>query len=379
MHITRESPIESTGRVMQLRGMFDIPAEKTSRVTWDVSLQLPETWNVGLIVGPSGSGKSTIAREFFGEHLVSGFDWPTDKAVIDGFPTDSGIKDITALLSSVGFSSPPSWLRPFHVLSNGEQFRVTMARALSEQRDRVVLDEFTSVVDRNVAQIGSAAVAKTVRRRNQQLIAVSCHYDIIDWLEPDWIYQPATNEFSLPRGSLQRPPIELKVSRVHHSAWNVFRRHHYLDTSIHPASVCYVAAWRDVPVAFSSWMFMPSGTVKNAWREHRTVTLPDFQGVGIGNALSAYVASMWRGLGKRAYSATSHPAMTRSRASSPLWRVTRSTSFTATDDGRVSGHSTSRLTTGFEYIGLPMDKEAATQLYASRTPPQADSSERTRG
>ena len=64
------------------------------------------------------------------------------------------------------------WLRPFHVLSNGEQFRATIARALAESakgRELVVIDEFTSVVDRTVAQIGSAAIAKTIRRRHVAL------------------------------------------------------------------------------------------------------------------------------------------------------------------------------------------------------------------
>src|SRR5690606_16358303 len=112
-----------------------------------------------------------------------------------------------------GFSSPPAWLRPFHVLSNGEQFRVTMARALAESVGLVVVDEFTSVVDRTVAQIGSAAIAKAVRRRGGRFIAVACHYDIADWLEPDWIYEPHTARFA--RDRLRRPDIEIAVRRVH--------------------------------------------------------------------------------------------------------------------------------------------------------------------
>ena len=87
-------------------------------------------------------------------------------------------------MSSVGFSSPPSWVRPYHVLSNGEQFRVDIARTLSEKPQLAIVDEFTSVVDRTVAQIGSSAIQKTVRRRGQKFIAVSCHYDIVKWLEP---------------------------------------------------------------------------------------------------------------------------------------------------------------------------------------------------
>lgn len=226
---------------MQIEGMFDLSLAKVSEQKWSVHLELPEQWNIGVIVGPSGCGKTTIATELFGAHFVHGFKWAKDKSIVDCFPSTAGIKDLTGLLSSVGFSSPPSWLRPFRVLSNGEQFRVTVARALAEQKDIVVLDEFTSVVDRNVAQIGSAAVAKTVRRRKQKLIAVSCHYDILQWLEPDWVYEPATDTLTLGR-LLRRPKIKLAIFRAHHKAWGLFRKHHYLDTNLNKAAICFGAA-----------------------------------------------------------------------------------------------------------------------------------------
>jgi transcriptional regulator with GAF, ATPase, and Fis domain len=62
----------------------------------------------------------------------------------------------------------------------------------------VAFDEFTSVVDRNVARIGSAAVAKAIRsgQIRCRFVAVTCHYDIIDWLAPDWIIDMATREFA---------------------------------------------------------------------------------------------------------------------------------------------------------------------------------------
>src|SRR6185312_9314192 len=182
-----ETPVKPTPRVLQLRGLFDLPEQKTSRVEWNVELPLEQAdWNIGLIVGPSGCGKSTLARHLWPEQLAHEYAWPEDRSVVDGFPKEMGIKDITDVLSAVGFSSPPSWLRPFHCLSNGEQFRVTIARTLAECSELAVIDEFTSVVDRTVAQIGSAAVAKTVRRREQKLIAVTCHEDVEEWLTPDW-------------------------------------------------------------------------------------------------------------------------------------------------------------------------------------------------
>src|SRR5438067_4985674 len=183
MHIEVETPIAESPRVAQVRGIFDLPPCDTSRLAWDVVLPLEERrWHIGLIVGPSGCGKTTIARRLFPEltqldnnglptHLAAGL---ARGAVVDAFPEDMAIKDVIALLSAVGFSSPPAWLRPFHVLSTGQQFRATLARLLAESPRLAVMDEFTSVVDRTVARIGSAALAKTVRARGQQFVAVTC-------------------------------------------------------------------------------------------------------------------------------------------------------------------------------------------------------------
>ena len=195
--ISRACPVTRTARVMQLEGMFDLPPAARSERSWTVELPLQaRPWQIGLIVGPSGAGKSTVARELFGPAVVSGYDWPARGAVIDGFPADLGLKEITGYLSAVGFSSPPAWLRPFETLSTGEQFRVILARALAERSPLIVVDEFTSVVDRTVARIGSSAVAKAIRSQpDRKLVAVSCHSDIIDWLQPDWICRPAEERF----------------------------------------------------------------------------------------------------------------------------------------------------------------------------------------
>jgi ABC-type molybdenum transport system ATPase subunit/photorepair protein PhrA len=362
-HIVRQTPVVRSARVLQLEGLFEIPPTQRSEVVWEVNLPLEEKpWNIGLIVGPSGCGKTTIAREMFGAFLVSGFAWPADRSLVDGFPEPMSIKDITALLSSVGFSSPPSWLRPFSVLSNGEQFRATIARALAENRELTVIDEFTSVVDRTVAQIGSAAVAKTIRRREQKLVAVSCHYDILDWLQPDWTFEPASNHFQW-RCLRRRPDIHLDIVRVHPQAWQLFKRHHYLDTGLHRIARCFVAFVKGQPAAFASAIHMPHPRVPG-WREHRTVCLPDFQGVGIGNALSEFVASLFVATGKRYYSVTSNPAMVQHRARSPLWHMHRRPSRSGKNNALVSlnrSAARTRFTAGFRYVG-PARVEAARAL-----------------
>lgn len=362
--VLRQVPIQRTARAMQLEGIFDVPPSSQSECSWTIEMPIEDfDWQVGLIVGPSGSGKSTVAKELFQGSMVDSYSWPSDQSVVDGFPADMGIKDITALLSSVGFSSPPSWLRPFRVLSNGEQFRATLARALCDPREIIVLDEFTSVVDRTVAKIGSSAVAKSVRRMGRKIIAVTCHCDVEEWLCPDWVLEMPNADFR--RRSLRpRPAIELEVCRVRPEAWKLFKHHHYLNTSMHKVARCFCAFWGGRPVAFSSAMHSP-GKV-SVWREHRTVCLPDFQGVGIGNALSEFVASVMAGKGKGYYSVTSNPAMIRHRAKSRLWTMIRKPKRTTPD--RVAKNwaenrhvakyrSVNRLVAGFKYVG-PVNWEA---------------------
>jgi GNAT superfamily N-acetyltransferase len=228
-----------------------------------------------------------------------------------------------------------------------------------------VCDEYSSVVDRTVAQIGSAALARTVRQHALQFVAVTCHDDVEQWLQPDWVYRPAEELFTW-RCLRRRPAIRLGIFRCKASAWPLFAPHHYLNTGLAPSAVCFLATWQERPVAFSAWLpFVGSGPPTR--REHRTVTLPDFQGVGIGNALSATVAGMWRGLGYRAISTTTHPALTHARRRSPLWRMHRPPSLASGRERHLKTlrHATRRLTAGFEYVGPALPRRLALALLGS--------------
>ncbi|MCJ7761895.1 ABC transporter ATP-binding protein, partial [Candidatus Bathyarchaeota archaeon] len=122
-----------------------------------------DSWKVGVIVGRSGTGKTSIAKDLFKQAYICGFKY-THKSILDDFPKNLSVSDITKALSSVGFASPPDWLKSYDQLSQGEKMRVDIARALVLEQDLIVFDEFTSVVDREVAQVSAIAVSKAIRK-----------------------------------------------------------------------------------------------------------------------------------------------------------------------------------------------------------------------
>lgn len=350
-----ECPVFDSFRVQQVGGMFDVPVTEKAKATFSAELpDVSEEWNIGLIVGPSGSGKSSIAREAFGTSLYAGESWAADKAVIDCFG-ERNIKEITHIMTAVGFSSPPSWVKPYAVLSNGEKFRCDLARALMTENPLIVFDEFTSVVDRTIAKIGSAAVAKAIRsgKIKRRFVAVSCHYDIADWLEPDWVLDMATQ--NLARGRLQRPTIKLEIFRCGYEAWKLFSRHHYLNASLNRSAQCYLGTWEGEPVSMVA--ILPLVGRKSRDRISRIVTLPDFQGIGFGRAMLEAVAQHRISMGRRVNITTSHPAMIAAMKKSndlPCIGVAKSGHGTQGGfyNGRLSGGKTNsfgRCVASFEY------------------------------
>ena len=327
IEIDQQVPVFDGYAAERTRGLFNVGEEKGSRfhVEWDLPVEDVEDWKIGLVVGPSGSGKSSLGRALVEREGFKWLShrWSKDKPVVSAIPGDYDV--VTGALAQVGLGDVPAWLRPYRVLSNGEQFRADLARLVVSKPDRVVVDEFTSVVDRQVAQVGAGAFGKAWRKGDSQAVLLTCHYDVAEWLQPDWIFCTETGEFDVVRGRLRRPEITLEVVETGWDYWPYFVPHHYLDLGPMPFSTAYTGFVDDEPVCHIGMSAMVSGKKRES-RACRMVVLPEWQGAGLGTKfIDAVCERELRGegfLGKPSTTVfhTNHPGLCFVLRRSPKWR-----------------------------------------------------------
>ena len=228
-----------------------------------------------------------------------------------------------------------------------------------------------------------------------RFVAITCHDDVLDWLEPDWVIDMEAREFycnepgeagmtngenrmakeiamaecssplatggspvpqhqinshvallskpavapSLPntpinRRCLRRPTIEIELHGCDRSLWPGFAHHHYLNGMLNPAARCFLALWRanrnsnnakrsrDAPIPIAFCATLPLMGRKNHRRISRIVTLPDFQGLGVGMCVVEAVAELHAAEGHRVSVTASHPSLLAHCSRSPRWRTT---------------------------------------------------------
>lgn len=351
--IIKESRPDKTFRVASVIGKFDLQSENITE-HFKGNIDIPKKWSIGLIVGKSGTGKTTISKQLFPDSYITSYKY-TNQSVLDDMPKECSVVQITQAFNSVGFSSPPSWLKSYAVLSNGEKMRVDLARAILEENNLFVFDEFTSVVDRNVAQIGSFAMQKAIRKTNKQFIAVTCHFDVQDWLMPDWVFNTDTMTFQSFEGQKKnRPEIKFEIFNYRDKTiWKMFAKHHYLSHTHNNAANVFIATINDEIAGFISVLPQPS-KVKGLKRVHRLVILPDYQGVGIGLKLLNEVGKIYKKQKWRFIINTTAPSLIYSLKNNKSWschhfgRTAGGVMGKKDKNGKSLLYKSSRITASFE-------------------------------
>ncbi len=305
-------------RSARVKSLFNV--DTGANFTLEANLPIADKpWQIGVIVGPSGTGKTSLGKclgELYQPH------WPRNMPIVDAIAPEGGFDKVIGALASVGLGTVPAWLRPYHVLSNGEQFRANLARLICEMPSMAVVDEFSSVVDRQIAQVGAGAFSKAWKRsQGKQAVLLSCHYDILDWVQPDWVFDTENGQFSW--GWLrQRPKYELEIYQCKQAIWKLFEPHHYLKLPPMIASTNYVGLINGQPVAHIAFSTRP-GLVEA--RACRLVVMPEWQGAGVGMKFLNACCEMWLqgrnryGLELRTLFHTSHPGLAAALRRDPKW------------------------------------------------------------
>ena len=309
-------------RAARVKSLFN--AESGCNFDLAVDADLDFDWQIGAVVGPSGSGKTSIGRQLFGGGRVYDYTegWHPDRPIIDDISPDGDFNQVCDVLSAVGLGSVPAWLRPFRVLSNGEQFRAGMAKMILDAEGDCVLDEFTSVVDRQIAKIGTMAFQRQWRKlEGRRVVVCSPHYDILDWLQPDWVID--TKDGTFERGwHRRRPDINLEIFKTNGSYWKYFKPHYYLDLPMPPCAEYFVGT---VDGELCCHLAVSPKFTNGAYRGTRLVTMPEWQGVGIATTFLNWVAEYHlQGNGRKGYKLpmdfhTSHPGLCAFFRSDPKW------------------------------------------------------------
>jgi len=351
-NIVKEVNPKKTFRVASVIGKFDLQSEKITE-TFTGHIDLPKEWSVGLIVGKSGSGKTTIAKELFKDIYINGFNYSAE-TIMDDMPENKSVDEIVKTFNSVGFSSPTSWLKPYSVLSNGEKMRVDLAYAILNDSEMFAFDEFTSVVDRQVAKVGSFAMQKAIRKTNKKFIAITCHYDVEEWLLPDWVFNTDTMTFQSFEGQKKnRPTFKFKIYETteKNHFWKMFSKYHYLNHSHNNAARVFVATINDEICAFCSVLHFPHPKVKNIKTGHRLVIFPDYQGLSISHKFLDELGKIITEEKNRFCFTTSNPAMIFYLKIAKNWRCTNFGRKPKQKGDLATSKSSShnRITTSWEY------------------------------
>jgi energy-coupling factor transporter ATP-binding protein EcfA2 len=303
--LTLTSPVAKSFRATKAANSLDIDAEKKSIHHFKVQADITTPFNIGVIVGASGSGKTTLAKHIYGEEAFKEILNPS-LPVIEQFPESLTYDECAAMLCGVGLTAVPCWIRPAYTLSNGQKARAECALQMArEDSNIIVIDEWTSVVDRTVAKVMSHCIQKHARKTGKTVLLLSCHYDVLDWLNPDWIIdankQAYTNRRLLWQDFKRTEQLQFDIREADKSTWRYFSRYHYLNEKLAGGKQLFYGLWDGNNqigfLAFTNYVpHRKDRLQKMQLHFNRLVIHPDYCGFGLGihflNKCSKLVADL---------------------------------------------------------------------------------------
>ena len=230
-----------TERVIKVSEAFGLGVDEVKEFTLFKDFEIDiKPKDIVYITGESGSGKSVALRELAKQMNDEGLKVVNLSEVVKSINTEVAIvddigdnlNDALFLLSKAGLSDAFIWLRKYGQLSDGQKYRYAVAKALEQDADVIVADEFGAVLDRDTAKIVAYNIQKQIRRLNKIFICATTHTDLIEDLNPSvYIYKKYENGVDLQYKPFKEHEFSMVKDMVvepgDKTDWDILSKWHY--------------------------------------------------------------------------------------------------------------------------------------------------------
>lgn len=180
--------VEKTPRVLEVAEGFGIGLADSEFVIYDhLDLEVHDG-DIIYITGQSGSGKSLLLRELAARLEEKTFVSRLDDIALKDMPIIDQIGATTTealkLLARAGISDAFLFVRKPSELSDGQKYRVKLAKLLESGAQVWVADEFGAVLDRETAKVIAFNMSRAAREAGATLIVATTHTDLKAELGP---------------------------------------------------------------------------------------------------------------------------------------------------------------------------------------------------
>ena len=254
----KTKPTEVTARVAEIAEAFGIGVDDAIEHVILEDYDFNEDFSVCYITGVSGTGKSSLLRELQKQYNYDSFSieeiMDRDDALIDLIGADT--KEAIGLLSICGLAEAKLFTKRPRELSDGQKYRFQLAWLLDQKRDMIMIDEFTSFLDRTTASVVAFNMQKICRRNGIKLIVATAHNDIEEFLKPDLKIDFKTGDgvvTTTPTVDDSNPFIPfLTIQDADKHDFEHFIKYHYKSTKAVPGvKKMYKLMFNDTPIGLA--------------------------------------------------------------------------------------------------------------------------------
>lgn len=190
INVSFNTRVNKTIRTLEIAESFGLGLDEKAWTLYD-NLELDiERGDVVYVTGQSGSGKSVVLRELqrlmadAGQRVASidDFVFADDTNVIDQLGKTTS--DALGLLSMAGLNDAYLFVRKPSEMSDGQKYRLKIAKLIESGADVWVADEFGAVLDRVTAQVVASNLQRAARAVGATVIVATTHEDLKNALRP---------------------------------------------------------------------------------------------------------------------------------------------------------------------------------------------------